>query len=45
MASYGEADYFYLQGEKIIQKNVHIRDLDVLIDIQKLERICRLARL
>ncbi len=45
MGSYGEADYFYLQGEKTSQNKGAIRDWNVCIDIQKLEKICQMAGL
>jgi hypothetical protein len=54
LASYGEAEYFYLEGEKIIQGNlegrklnryVDVRYLNLYIDIQKLDQICQMASL
>ena len=43
MASYGEAEYFCLQGENTMQDNVDPQFLDIYIDIQKLEEICQKA--
>ena len=43
MASYGEAEYFCLQGENTMQDNVDPQFLDIYIDIQKLEEICQEA--
>jgi capsular polysaccharide biosynthesis protein len=43
LASYGEADYFCLQGENTMQDNVAPQFLDIYIDIQKLEEICQKA--
>ncbi len=54
LASYGEAEYFYLEGEKIIPGNldgrkleryVDVRHLNLYIDIQKLDKICQMASL
>jgi capsular polysaccharide biosynthesis protein len=45
MASHGAAEYFYLQGEKANQGNSDIRCLDLYIDIQKLDEICKKASL
>jgi hypothetical protein len=45
IASYGEADYFYLQGEEIRKSQINVRNIDVFINIQKLERICDMASL
>lgn len=45
MASHGEGDYFYLQGERTIQSNTDIRNFDIYIDLQKLDSICKMASL
>lgn len=45
IASHGEANYFYLQCEKTNQGNIDVRCLDLYVDIQKLEKICKLASL
>jgi hypothetical protein len=45
IASHGEADYFYLQGEKTSQSNIDIRNFDIYIDLQKLDSICKMASL
>ena len=43
MASYGEAEYFCLQGENTMQDNIDPQFLDIYIDIQKVEEICQKA--
>jgi len=45
LASHGEADYFCLQGKNINQRNHDTRKLDIYIDIQKLDKICKIAGL
>lgn len=45
LASHGEANYFCLQGKNINQRNYDTRKLDIYIDIQKLDKICKLAGL
>lgn len=45
MGSYGEADYYYLQGDKTGQGNIDRRYLDLYVDIQKLKKICQVADL
>lgn len=45
LASHGEADYFCLQGKNMNQRNHDTRKLDIYIDIQKLDKICKLAGL
>jgi len=45
MASYAEADYLYLQGEKIEQNTNDLRNLDTLINIPELEDILLRASL
>ncbi|RUT05566.1 hypothetical protein DSM106972_035730 [Dulcicalothrix desertica PCC 7102] len=43
LASYAEADYFYLQGESLKQNNQDLRLLDTYINIKKLETILKSA--
>lgn len=45
MANYGEADYYYLQGENTNQGNIDVRHLDLYVDIHKLKKICQVASL
>lgn len=45
LASYGEADYYYLQGENTNQGNIDVRYLDLYVDINKLKKICQIANL
>jgi hypothetical protein len=45
MGSYGEAEYFYLQGERTTSNKDHVRNIDISIEVQKLEKICQMARL
>jgi hypothetical protein len=43
MATYGEADYYYLQGENTNQGNIDVRYLDLYVDIHKLKNLCQRA--
>jgi hypothetical protein len=45
LASHGQADYFCLQGKNINHRNYDTRKLDIYIDIQKLDKICKMAGL
>ncbi len=43
LASYADADYFYLQGERIEQPGIDRHSLDLSVDIDKLNQICQMA--
>jgi capsular polysaccharide biosynthesis protein len=45
VASYAESNYFYLQGESTTTSHLNAHSLDLQIDIQKLEKLCRMAAL
>lgn len=45
LASHGQADYFCLQGKNINYRNSDTRKLDIYIDIQNLDKICKMAGL
>jgi hypothetical protein len=45
LASHGEANYFCLQGNNINQRDHDTRKLDIYVDVQKLDKICRMAGL
>lgn len=45
LASHGEANYFCLQGKTINHRDYDTRKLDIYIDIQKLDKICKMAGL
>lgn len=43
LASYAEADYFYLQGKRTEQSGTNQHSLDLSIDIDKFNQICQMA--
>lgn len=45
LANYGEAEYFYVQGEDLKQNNINQHCRDIYVNIKKLEKICEIATL